>query len=139
MKGPSTHEEDGAIAEINIIPLVDVVLVLLIIFMVTTVFARDSALKLELPKGSRAQQVSQPPVQVTVSVTKGGAISLNGKSIKVEQLQERVNQYRNKNQKTLLVVRGDKNAIYGEIMPVLDELSRTGIQITLALLPGNRK
>ena len=46
------EEEDAHIAAINIIPLVDVVLVLLIIFMVTTVFSKDSALKLDLPKGA---------------------------------------------------------------------------------------
>ena len=44
MHGPSLDEEDGHIASINIIPLVDVVLVLLIIFMVTTAFAREHAL-----------------------------------------------------------------------------------------------
>jgi len=129
-------QDDDQIAAINIIPLVDVVLVLLIIFMVTTVFARDSALKLELPKGSRPEQVQQKPVQITVSVNREGKILLNGKLTKLDELGTKINGFRNKNTKTLVVIRGDKRAVYGKIMPVLDEVSRTGVQITLALLPG---
>jgi len=129
-------EDDDQIAAINIIPLVDVVLVLLIIFMVTTVFARDSALKLELPKGSRPEQVQQKPVQITVSVNRDGQILLNGKPTRLEELSTKINGFRNENTKTLVVIRGDKRTVYGKIMPVLDEVSRTGVQITLALLPG---
>jgi len=136
MQGPELEEEDGQIAAINIIPLVDVVLVLLIIFMVTTVFARDSAMKLELPKGSRPEQVQQKPVQITVSIDKNGDISLNGKPTKLENLGSGIESFKNQNSKTLAVIRGDKHTPYGKVMPVLDEVSRTGVQITLALLPG---
>lgn len=135
MHGPAL-EDDDQIAAINIIPLVDVVLVLLIIFMVTTVFARDSAMKLELPKGSRPDQVQQKPVQITVSVDQTGKVLLNGKPTKLEDLGKQIEGFRNRNTKTLVVVRGDKRTVYGKIMPVLDEVSRTGVQITLALLPG---
>jgi len=135
MHGPAM-EDDDQIAAINIIPLVDVVLVLLIIFMVTTVFARDSAMKLELPKGSRPDQVQQKPVQITVSVNQTGEVLLNGKPTKLEDLGKKIDGFRNQNTKTLVVIRGDKRTVYGKIMPVLDEVSRTGVQITLALQPG---
>ena len=135
MHGPAL-EDDDQIAAINIIPLVDVVLVLLIIFMVTTVFARDSAMKLELPKGSRPDQVQQKPVQITVSVNQTGEVLLNGKPTKLEDLGKKIDGFRNRNTKTLVVIRGDKRTVYGKIMPVLDEVSRTGVQITLVLLPG---
>ena len=136
MHGPEIEEDDGQIAAINIIPLVDVVLVLLIIFMVTSVFARDSVMKLELPKGSRPEQVQQKPVQITVSVDQTGGISLNGKPTKLEDLGSNIGVFKNQNTKTLAVIRGDKRTLYGKMMPVLDEVSRTGVQITLALLPG---
>ncbi|MHB9024379.1 MAG: ExbD/TolR family protein [Armatimonadota bacterium] len=135
----SEPEEDGHIASINIIPLVDVVLVLLIIFMVTTVFARDSALKLDLPQGSRKAQVSQPPVEITVSVDPKGAIFVNGKPTKLEELQTRVEGYKNLERKTVLVLRGDKSVLYGTLMPVLDEISRSGVELTLALEPGKKE
>ena len=140
MEGPSADESDGPIAAINIIPLVDVVLVLLIIFMVTTVFTRDSAMKLELPKGSKNQPAqSTAPVQITVTVDKNGAVSLNGAPTEVIALGEKITTFKNANGKTLLVLRGDKQALYGSLMPVLDEVSRTGVEITLAYLPDVSK
>jgi len=125
--------EDDQIAAINIIPLVDVVLVLLIIFMVTTVFSRDSALKLDLPQGSRADQVKQPPVEITVSVNKASQIFVNGAPTPVKGLNDKINSLRPKTRKSILVLRGDRQVLYGTIMPVLDEISRSGVELTLAL------
>ena len=136
MDGPKTDDSDDAIAAINIIPLVDVVLVLLIIFMVTTVFTRDSALKLDLPKGSRPDVPKVPPPQVTVSVDKTGAITVNNKLTRLQDVDDRVAALINKNADTLLVLKGDKDVVYGKLMPVLDEVSRTGVKITLALQAG---
>jgi biopolymer transport protein ExbD len=133
------EEEDGHIAAINIIPLVDVVLVLLIIFMVTTAFSKDSALKLDLPKGSRAEQPKQPPTEISVSVDKKQQIYVNGKPIVLKDLEAEVNARRNRTNKTILVLRGDKEVVYGAIMPVLDEISHTGVDLTLALEPGTKK
>ena len=139
MHGPSvSDEEDSHIAAINIIPLVDVVLVLLIIFMVTTAFSRDSAIKLDLPKGSRAAQKKQPPAEITVSVDKNKNIFVNGKPTQLEEMNARVKQLTNPNAKTILVLRGDKETLYGTIMPVLDEVARTGVPLTLALQPGEK-
>jgi biopolymer transport protein ExbD len=135
MKGPSTEDSDDAIADINIIPLVDVVLVLLIIFMVTTVFTKDSAMPLDLPKGSSRDQVVEQPVQITVSVDKAGIITVNGQPTVLKELGGTLDAQMKKHAKTLLVVRGDSDTIYGKIIPVLDEVSRTGAQITLALQP----
>jgi len=135
MHGPAL-EDDDQIAAINIIPLVDVVLVLLIIFMVTTVFTKDSAMKLELPKGSRPDQVQQKPVQITVSVDKTGAISLNGKPTELDNLVKEISGFKNTHGETLVVIRGDKKTAYGKVIPVLDEVGRSGVKITLALQPG---
>ncbi len=139
MHGPAMEEDDGQIAQINIIPLVDVVLVLLIIFMVTTVFTRDTALPLDLPKGSRPEQVAQPPAEITVSVNERAEVFVNGKPTRVEELERRIKSLQNADRKTLIVLRGDRKVIYGDIMPVLDEVSRTGIEMTLALKPGPAK
>lgn len=133
------EDEETHIATINIIPLVDVVLVLLIIFMVTTAFSKDSALKLDLPKGSRAEQVKQPPTEISVSVDKKQQIYINGKPIVLQNLATEVEARRNKTNKTILVLRGDKDVVYGAIMPVLDEISHTGVDLTLALEPGTKK
>ena len=139
MQGPSSgDDEQGPIAQINIIPLVDVVLVLLIIFMVTTVFANDTSLKLNLPKGNRQEQMSQPPVEVTVSVDPQGNVFVNAQPTPVEDLAAKVSSYLNKSKETTLVLRGDRDAFYEKIMPVLDQVSRTGVKLTLALTPGTK-
>jgi len=133
MHGPSHDEGDEQIAAINIIPLVDVVLVLLIIFMVTTVFTKDSGLKLDLPQGSRSDQAKQPPAEITVSVDSHEHIFVNGQPTLVNQLGDRIDGLTARNHQSILVLRGDRHALYGTIMPVLDEISRTGVQLTLAL------
>ena len=138
MQGPGIEEEDGEIASINIIPLVDVVLVLLIIFMVTAVFSHESALKLDLPNGSHAHEPSQQPFQITVNVDKADTITVNNRVTKLEDLQTSIKSLENEHSKTLLVLRGDKDVVYGKIMPVLDEISQTGTELTLALKPNRR-
>jgi biopolymer transport protein ExbD len=142
MKGPQGEDGGDAIAEINIIPLVDVVLVLLIIFMVTTVFARDKSLDLELPQGSRTAS-TQPPAEITVTVTKDEKIRVNGIPTEVKDIVDRVRGLKSNNEKSgkksVLVVRGDKSVLYGKITPVLQEISYTGVSITLAVTdPGSK-
>ena len=136
MQGPGIEEEDTEIAQINIIPLVDVVLVLLIIFMVTAVFSHESAMKLDLPNGSRVHDASQQPFQITVNVDRANNITVNNKVTKLEDLQPAIKSLENEHIKTLLVLRGDKDVLYGKIMPVLDEISQTGTELTLALKPN---
>ncbi len=140
MEGPSQSEgDDSFVANINIIPLVDVVLVLLIIFMVTSAFARDAALKLELPKGSNAQNlISQPPLQINVSVDNQGGITVVNMPVTLDKLGAKIDEL-SSGRKIVLVLRGERRTIYGKMMPVLDELSRTGKPITLALQPDSGK
>ena len=135
MHGPIGDEDEG-IAAINVIPLVDVLLVVLIIFMITSVFTHETALPLKLPKGSRAEEVSQPPAEITVSVTKDARVFVNGQPTDVKDLFTKVQSLSSTTHKSIIVLRGDTNAIYGSIMPVLDEISRTGIDLTLALQPA---
>ncbi|MEI7832291.1 MAG: biopolymer transporter ExbD [bacterium] len=135
MHNLGSDEEDGQIAAINIIPLVDVVLVLLIIFMVTTVFARDNAMKIDLPKGSRPEQVTQPPAEVSVTVNKDGLITVNNVPCTVKELKDRVLSLTNQNSKTVVILRGDKSTLYGSIIPALDQIASAGVTVTLAYSP----
>ena len=136
MEGPKSDDSEESIAQINIIPLVDVVLVLLIIFMVTTVFTKDSALPLNLPKGSKATEASQPPAEITINVVKSGDIYVNNQKTQISDIGAKISLLLNHSRETVLVVRGDKDVVYGKMMPVLDEVSQTGVKITLALTPN---
>jgi len=140
MEGPSMHNEDEAVAAINIVPLVDVLLVVLIIFMVTAVFSTVSALELELPKGSRPENSTQPPAQITVAIDKDNHITVNGIKTEIGDVRTRVQSLLNKNtNKTILILQGDKELLYGSLMPVLQEVSGTGVELTLAFEPPKAK
>ncbi len=136
----TVDETDDAIAEINIIPLVDVVLVLLIIFMVTTVFAHNNNSDIKLPKGSRPDQMKQPPVEITVAVDKKARIFVNGIPTKTEDVAMRINTLKSKSEiGSLLVIRGDKDVLYGDMIPVLDQVGQSGVKMTLALEPQQKE
>src|SRR6478672_9952987 len=66
-------------AEINIIPLVDVVLVLLIIFMATTAFVKESGLKMELPTAKSTETRQDEQKDLSIALTRDGKIYLNAK------------------------------------------------------------
>ena len=133
MDGPRMGGEDEAVAAINIVPLVDVILVVLIIFMVTSVFSAAKAENLILPKGSRAS-VPQPPAQITVSVDKDMNIMVNGIRTDFNDVKDRIDGLKNtgEDSKTIVTLQGDKEVIYGKLMPVLQTVSGEGIELMLA-------
>ncbi len=133
----ASDDQDQPIAAINIIPLVDVVLVLLIIFMVTAVFTKETTMKVELPKEA-SQHAAEPPVELTVNVDKDANIMVNGRATTIKDLQTTLRAFQNADpaHKTLVVLRGDKRVPYGTMVPVLDNISQTGMAVTIAMQPG---
>lgn len=131
-------DDDEPIAAINIIPLVDVVLVLLIIFMVTAVFTRESALKIDLPATAYARP-AEPPVEVDVTVDRAAAIWVNGVPAGLDDLPARLKQATgaDPNRKALVVLRGDRRAPYGAVAEVLDHINQSGMEVTIALTREN--
>ncbi|MEI6521119.1 MAG: biopolymer transporter ExbD [bacterium] len=130
----SHGSSDESIAHINIIPLVDVVLVLLIIFMVTAVFQMDAAMKVNLPKGStQTAAAGTPPKEITVKINKEKVITVNGNAVKIETIATTVKNIYDKNNHSFVVLRGSPKVRYGDVVPVLDELSSIDLPVSLAL------
>lgn len=115
----------SALAEINVTPLVDVVLVLLIIFMVTAPLMQRG-IDVDLPRTDA--QTSENEERLIVSVGKDGKIFINDVEIPVddlrEQVQKRVDLMKNKN---AVFLRADRTLQYGVIMEVMDEIKRSGV------------
>ncbi len=115
----------SALAEINVTPLVDVVLVLLIIFMVTAPLMQRG-IDVDLPR--TATQTSENEERLIVSIAKDGKIFINDVEIPVddlrEQIQKRVLLLKNKN---AVFLRADRTLQYGVIMQAMDEIKRSGI------------
>ena len=112
-------------AEINVTPFVDVMLVLLIIFMVTAPLLAVGV-PIELPD-SRANPVDQTPDQITISVDAEGVIYIDDVAVPTGGFPEAVAQLGcGTGQQPVIVFRGDRSVDYGRTMAVLGELNRAG-------------
>ena len=114
----------AAIAEINVTPLVDVMLVLLIIFMVTAPLL-TSGVPIELPD-SRANPLDQEPDQVTISLDREGVVYLNDDRIPEGGLAARLAALHHGGKPPLVTLRADRGIDYGRVMAVMGELNHAG-------------
>ena len=116
----------GAMAEINVTPLVDVMLVLLIIFMVTAPLL-TAGVPVELPD-SRAKALAQEPKQVTISMTPDGKTYFDDAEVVPGELAQRLEGVARgpDGKPPLVTLRADRALSYGEVMTVMGELNRAG-------------
>ena len=116
----------AAMAEINVTPLVDVMLVLLIIFMVTVTLPAVGV-PIELPE-SRANPVEETPTQVTISVDAEGRIYVENTAVPSGGLPDALAALERNASGELptIVLRGDRSLDYGRVMAVMGELGRAG-------------
>ncbi len=114
----------AAMAEINVTPLVDVMLVLLIIFMVTVTLPAVGV-PIELPE-SRAAPVEEQPDQVTISIDRAGVIYIEETPVREGGLADVLATLNRGGEPPLIVLRGDRSLDYGRVMRVMGELGRAG-------------
>ncbi|HEY4362319.1 MAG TPA: biopolymer transporter ExbD [Bryobacteraceae bacterium] len=118
----------GVMAEMNIVPLVDVVLVLLIVFMLTA-HVMDYGLDIQVPKVKAAAQTAEDlPI---VSVSKSGDVSLNEQKVKLALLGSEV-QRRFKNAKSVFV-RADGRLTWETLAQVISQLKQDNLEIKMVL------
>lgn len=111
-------------AEINITPMVDVMLVLLIIFMVAAPLM-VAGVPVELPKTSAAR-VGQSKKPMVVTLTADGRLQIRDEFVSREQLLPRLREIRAAEGDAVIYVRGDKKAVYGDVMEVLGLVGQSG-------------
>ncbi|NCP14232.1 MAG: biopolymer transporter ExbD [Sphingomonadales bacterium] len=121
-KGKRTRR--AAMAEINVTPLVDVMLVLLIIFMVTVTLPAVGV-PVELPE-SRAAPVEETPDQITISIDGSGVIYIEDEAVASGGLPRALETLDRGGEQPLVVLRGDRSLDYGRVMAVMGELGRAG-------------
>ncbi len=112
------------LAEINVTPLVDVMLVLLIIFMVTAPLM-TSGVNVDLPK-TDAQPLNSDSQPLTVSIDAQGRIFLQNEKVDLEALVAKLQAIAQNNTDRRIFVRGDKDLAYGRIMQVMGTITRGG-------------
>ncbi len=113
-----------AMADINVTPLVDVMLVLLIVFMVTAPML-TSGVNVDLPK-TNAAPLSADATPITVTITVDGKVHLGDEDIEVSDLVARLTTAANSDMTRRIFVRGDKSIPYGQVMQVMATIAGGG-------------
>jgi len=115
----------GAMIEgINVTPLVDIVLVLLIIFIVTAKMVVTPAVPLDLPKATQSEEVQ---TIFSVVVPEKGPLTVDGQPVQSEQLQAKVRAALAKDKELRAVIQADRAVPHGQVMGVLDDLKAAGL------------
>ena len=112
-------------AEINMVPLIDVALVLLVIFIVTAPLLTN-AVKLDLPKATSAADI-QKPEKVEFAIDASGALFWNGKPITREEAARRFIQKGEKRPQPEIYLRADQNVAYRYVAEMLADASKAGL------------
>jgi biopolymer transport protein ExbD len=130
-----------ALAEINVVPLVDVMLVLLIIFMVTAPMMQRG-LDVNLPAARRTQEITSDRVFVTVplSFRKDRVVDVNEEPVRFDQLPEHIRQLMVQRPDKQVFLRGDAALSVQELLDVMDRLKDGGVEMVgiIAKKPGER-
>ena len=117
------HLDDGVVAEINITPLTDVFLVLLVIFMVTTSVIQNQGKQVDLPG---AEVSDSTPQGVTVTVLPDGEILVNDEPTMEENLYASLESALSDSPDKLVILRGDKKVLLGQAVNILDLAQQAG-------------
>ena len=113
-------------SEINVTPLVDVMLVLLIVFMVTAPLL-TVGVPVDLPQ-TQAPPINEPKEPLVITVNKDGVIFVQETSIPIDALAARLEAITGNNPDAILYVRGDKDINYGRVLEVMSLVSAAGFR-----------
>ena len=136
---------ESVVAEINITPLTDVFLVLLIIFMVTSTalveseVASRAGMKVVLPKANAAGPVSQRRSDPVLTVTKANEIYLGPKKVAPADLEAEIRKALQAVGSETLLIRGDKNVLLGAAVDIMSTAKRAGASHIAILTAPNAK
>ncbi len=133
------------IAEINVVPYIDVMLVLLVIFMITAPLLAEGV-KVQLPETSSSpiQQDQAEPIIVTVDRKGRYYLNISDKPderVKKKLLVERIAAVKRQRKNAVVLVRGDSNAKYGDVVKVMALLQKAGVQDVglITKIPGTNR
>ena len=120
-----TDSEDG-IHEINVTPLVDVMLVLLVIFLVASVYIVKDAVELELPKAASATEAPESTISIVMDERR--SLYLNGKPTNETYLAQACAAAAAKNSNTQAIIAADHRVSHGDVISVIDLVRSNGLE-----------
>ena len=122
----ASDEGEGAITGINVTPLVDVILVVLIIFMATAPIIARRAIKLDLPKAAVHEKMATDALNVALDGSR--RLTLSGKTVTPEQLKKALALAIAVNAAQPVAVSADRTLPYGEVAALLDDIRAAGVR-----------
>ena len=119
------EDNDTGMTEMNLIPLIDIMLALMIIFLVTATVANPS-IPLSLPK-TTAEIIDPPAESVQVSITANGEVAWDAEVITLDELQKRFDQAGTQAQQPTIILKADKESRYDTVAQVMSRASEAGL------------
>jgi biopolymer transport protein ExbD len=116
--------QDANASEINISPLIDVVFILLIFFIVTTVFVEETGVDVDKPRAASAQDLEKN--SILIAVTSNGQVYQGGRSIGISGVRSVVAAMLEVDDQMPVIIQGDTSANHGVIVSVIDAAKLAG-------------
>lgn len=123
--GAQQGDDDEIITAINVTPLVDIVLVLLIILMVTASYIVSKSIPMDLPNADTGEE--GPPRTLTVSIDEAGQLYIDADEVSWEQLRSRAQRFADEESEPRAVIAADRRVSHGEFIRIVDLLRGAGI------------
>ncbi len=124
MAGKNTENEE-MITDINVTPLVDITLVLLIIFMVTATYIVTPSIKVELPKAVNSEESN--PSTIAIVITRDDKTFLNGEEVSSQILIEKIKKAVSLNPDVQAIISADRYVYHGKVVNIIDVVKGAGI------------
>lgn len=125
MAGSKLGGDDDGMTEINIVPLVDVILVVLIIFMVTTSYIVSPSIKVNLPDAATGDATAPSSLAITVAADR--SLLLDGKAVEEPALRAAIRAARAANKDVVCLIAGDQEARHGDVTHIIDLVKQEGV------------
>lgn len=129
--------EDEPMAEMNMIPLIDIALTLVIILMVTTVFIKHPGVSLKLPETVTREGAPESKKDTVIMVGADGSLFLDGQPKDPAAIRGHLTAIAKKNKDARVLVKGDRSVAYSRVMDVMDLVRQAGL--TRVVLPTDPK
>lgn len=117
---------DDLQSEINVVPLVDIILVVLIIFMVTAPMIMKPSINVNLPKAASGEATT--PSKLNITIASDGTLNLDGKSVQDAEVNSKALEEFQKNPDVQAVISADKDVPHGRVVAVLDLVKSAGVK-----------
>lgn len=125
MAGGAKLDDDGIITDINVTPLVDIMLVLLIIFMLTANIIANPSIEVALPEASTGEATE--PSTVALMLTKDGELFLNGTPVDEAGVRDYLADLAKEDPKAQAIIAADKEVSHGKVIHLIDLVRQQGI------------